>query len=217
VRDKGIMRCLLVTTAALLLYAEFPRLNAVAECYQEQEGYNPPPFASYPQTPAFRSAIYFHLHPAETKHDDASLILYATWFLRGNQGIAQRLLIYGDGYAYSVRSVFNHAEQAGHWTQLPSHSRKRIAELIETMEQTDASPSLDDLLILSFDRRGEWMTAMLDRNSLPEGISEIYALTRATSPVRQGSAANAAAELSHAPEPAQRSLDDPVMAVAPAR
>ena len=151
---------------------------------QRQEPYNPPPFTAYPQTAAFRYAIYTHVDPTRASHQESPLFFNATWFVSDSEVAAERLQIYKDGYVYSARSVYDWAEQASHWAQLTSSEQGRISELVETIEQVDGKPQLADLLIVSFSRNGKWTTVLLDRNKLPESISKIYLLTKARSPVR---------------------------------
>jgi hypothetical protein len=181
-RSKTLRSCFAVVS--LLLFATAPSVDLALAFPEGRESYNPPPFASYPQTAAFRYVISTHVDPTRVNHQEAQLLFNATWFIEGSARAAEQLQIFKDGYVYSIRSVYDWAEQAPHTSQLTSSEQGRVFDLIETIEKVDGRPPLVDLLIVSFSRNGKWMTVLLDRNRLPGSIGKIYELTKSRSPVR---------------------------------
>jgi hypothetical protein len=174
-----------VVIAVVLLFPTSPQMESALAFQQEQEPNNPPPFAGYPRSSAFRYAISTHVDPTRSQYKKSPLLFSATFFLTGDsERAAEQLQIFKDGHVFSVLSVYAWAEQAAHWAELSSSEQGRISELIETVGQVEGKPPLVDLLIVSFSRNGAWTSVLLDRNKLPESIRRIYAMTGARTPIR---------------------------------
>jgi hypothetical protein len=134
-------------------------------------------FAAYPRSEALQYIAYSHAaHKVLARQRK---ILYATWFLEGNPKVAMQCLVDNRGQVFTVRSVYDWAEQGGEFRQLTEQQLKSLTTTLEDLPLSAQSPPLAFLVVLTLKHGDRWLTRIYDRRNPPEEVRKIYEITGA--------------------------------------
>ena len=129
-------------------------------------------FAHYPQSQGLEYVAYSHAYrEGLTK---LHFVLYSTWFLHGDPSVAMQTTVNAEGEVYTVRSVFNWADQAGRWSRLTTDDFQLLLATIKELPKSTQSPPLEFIVVVSFQEDGKWQTRLYDRRKPPPELTRIY-------------------------------------------
>lgn len=160
-----------------------------AACLPSQANDLTPLLKPYPHSDAFDYIIRTHQNqsfrpfgydfPPEKRAETANppLVLYATWFLRGEPGIAMQYTVDAFGRVNTVRSCYNWADQDCQMAQATPAVLSQLRRDIAALPAGSQLSSLDRLLIVSFYRDQRWTTRLYDRTEPPIQVRRLYKLT----------------------------------------
>lgn len=134
-------------------------------------------FAAYPRSEALQYVAYSHA--SHRVLDKQRRIFYATWFLDGNPRIAMQSMVDDKSQVYTVRSVYDWADQASAFRQLTEQQLKSLTTTLEDVPSSSQSPPLAFLVVLTLKHDDSWLTRIYDRRNLPEKVKRIYEITGA--------------------------------------
>lgn len=94
------------------------------------------------------------------------------WFRSGGR-IAIRYWVNDQLDAWSVRQVFNWANQATTRKTLSRDQMRRICQLASSLPKSTADPPIDQAVVVNYQDASEWRTAIYDATALPEELERI--------------------------------------------
>lgn len=136
---------------------------------------SPDPFARYERTPALNAILRTH---AEGATDREQRLLLATWFKGGDPRVAMIAGVRPDGRVSTWRYEHEYALTNPRRTDLVDDQLAALREALAALPESQ-SPPLEDLLIVSFRRDGQWVTRTYDRTAPPEAVAAIFEITGA--------------------------------------
>ena len=131
-------------------------------------------FAKYPDTDELKMVFYSHAYREGL--DKSDLVLLSTWFLGGRPGVVMKTSVDTHGRVYTVRSVYNWAEQNSKWQQLTETESQSTFAVLKTLPDSAPQPPLPFLVVVSFKLDGKWQTRLYDRRNPPAELTKVYQL-----------------------------------------
>jgi hypothetical protein len=130
----------------------------------------------YPHSPALDAVVQMH---ADAAGDAEDRLLLTTWFSGGDPRAAMICSVRPDGHVSRYR--YMHDAGAIQFAQGVDLVADQMAELRPMLSRLppSQSPSLENLLVVSFRSATGWATRTYDRSALPAEVAELFAITGA--------------------------------------
>ena len=129
-------------------------------------------FANYPKSNGLDYVAYSHA--CRECLNKLNVVLYSTWFLRGDPSVAMQTRVNAEGEVYTVRSVFSWADQASRWSRLSTDDLQLLLATIKELPKGAQSLPLEFIVVVSFQQDGKWITRLYDRRKPPSELTKIY-------------------------------------------
>lgn len=137
--------------------------------------------AQYPKSPAFNRAVKSHQTEADApipavpmQGSNAKILFYSTWFSDGRPNVAMQCVIDEQGRMFSYRDVYDWAIQNSHYAQFKPSQLAALKKALPNLPSRKGTPTLNNLLILSFRDGKTWTTRIYDKTNLPAAVIKIY-------------------------------------------
>ena len=131
-------------------------------------------FAKYPDTDELKMVFYSHAYREGLNKSD--LVLFSTWFLDGRSRVVMKTSVDAHGRVYTVRSVYDWAEQNSRSQQLTESESQSAFAILKTLPDSAPQPPLAFLVVVSFKLDGKWQTRLYDRRHPPAELTNVYQL-----------------------------------------
>ena len=128
-------------------------------------------FAGYPHSAGFDAVIKEQLYPSEKP---TTKLLEGTWFLDGRPNVAIECRVDTDGKGYTVRAVYDWADQNSFPIQLDNKKLQALNSALQALPPSSLHPPMDKLLIISYRIDNKWVTRLYDKEHLPASVQEAY-------------------------------------------
>jgi hypothetical protein len=135
-------------------------------------------WCAYPDTEAMRYYRESHATPynwgqpfANGERGSTDAVLVMTWFRSPNIGL--RYCVLSTGREFDVRDVYNWAFQASRSRQMSAREFAKLKGTAESLPDSEATPALNRLVIVSHWAKGKWRTERYDQKQLPAGMEKI--------------------------------------------
>lgn len=107
-------------------------------------------------------------------HMENEHILVITWFDGGDLRVAKICEVNARGKVFSVRNVYNWADQDKKYSTLPESRVNEIKAITGKLIETKEFVSREKQLIISFRKGVTWYIFTYDVNKIPDGIKKLF-------------------------------------------
>ena len=141
----------------------------------------PAPLDAYPDRQALGEIAKWHLERTSNRGKKPKLIL--SWSLSYGTLNWEGILVDEDGLARSFRHLYGYSRRGGEIVAPGPRMQQLIDEIGPTSPST---PDLPEVLIVSFEKDGQWQTRLYDRRRLPKPLRRFIEYAFAHSGERMG-------------------------------
>ena len=155
------------------------RKRKVLKMYQEEHDGKKPPHLSLSGAKAERLlrpyGASLGLDAVVHAHSESTALFYATWFPveAENAKFAQELIIAPSGAIWSMRRIWNWADQGGGRMPPDAKAQSSVKQMLNALPKSDVHPPLSRLLIVTYRIESGWETRLYDRENLPKEVRVI--------------------------------------------